>query len=231
VPSRREGSNPLLAHLMPSHLMVGTWFVCWCVVRLNVAPILYHEYMPRLSRSWSDDDLRLAVASSVTWGQVARALGFDRDGGTAHRRIRSAVTELNLDTSHFLGRSWNKGTGQGRDAARQRAAKKRWYEENKQVYLDRNKRLYEEKRARLTELKNAPCADCGLRYPPFVMDFDHREDVEKLGNVGALLRKWSWKRLLTEIEKCDIVCANCHRVRSARRGGWSGAVGVSLTAN
>jgi hypothetical protein len=60
------------------------------------------------------------------------------------------------------------------------------------------------------------------------MDFDHRDGVTKLGNIGSLLKSWSWSwswswvRLQAEIDKCDLICANCHRIRTARRAGWAG---------
>ncbi len=65
----------------------------------------------------------------------------------------------------------------------------------------------------IIEAKSVPCADCGVRYPPYVMDFDHRNPAEKLGNIGCG-RKWGEPRLRAEIAKCDVVCANCHRERT-----------------
>ena len=50
------------------------------------------------------------------------------------------------------------------------------------------------------------------------MDFDHIRG-KKLHNVAWLVNV-SERRLLEEIAKCDLVCANCHRIRTARRGGW-----------
>jgi hypothetical protein len=67
-------------------------------------------------------------------------LGLKSDGGSGYHKVRSTAATLGLDTSHFLGRSWSKGTGAGRDAAKQREAARRWYNDNKQVYLDRNHR-------------------------------------------------------------------------------------------
>lgn len=48
------------------------------------------------------------------------------------------------------------------------------------------------------------------------MDFDHRPGTEKVRNVAAM-RGCSLKRLLEEIKKCDLVCANCHRLRTFQR--------------
>ena len=63
--------------------------------------------------------------------------------------------------------------------------------------------------------KAGPCADCGIAYPPHVMDFDHVRGV-KLRAVG-LLRSGSVERLLAEIAKCEVVCSNCHRERTHQR--------------
>ena len=53
--------------------------------------------------------------------------------------------------------------------------------------------------------------DCGVQYPFYVMDFDHRGD--KLFNVGSG-RGRSFDAVKAEAAKCDVVCANCHRERS-----------------
>jgi len=63
-------------------------------------------------------------------------------------------------------------------------------------------------------LKAAPCADCGIAYPSWCMHFDHTRD--KIRNVSRM-RSSSLKAILDEIEKCDLVCANCHGTRSQLR--------------
>jgi len=69
----------------------------------------------------------------------------------------------------------------------------------------------------LSEFKSRPCLDCGNTYPPYVMDFDHTRG-EKVSEVGVLVtRGASVSRILAEIDKCDIVCANCHRIRTHTR--------------
>ena len=64
--------------------------------------------------------------------------------------------------------------------------------------------------------KDKPCMDCGIKYHFAVMDFDHREDKEK-SFLLSKVRAHSVKRILEEIAKCDVVCANCHRMRSFKR--------------
>ena len=65
-------------------------------------------------------------------------------------------------------------------------------------------------------LKNKPCTDCGQVFPPYVMDFDHRRGEIKIGNVGTLISqtRFTKAKLIEEISKCDLVCANCHRIRT-----------------
>ncbi len=58
---------------------------------------------------------------------------------------------------------------------------------------------------------DTPCADCDTIYPPQCMDFDHRDPSTKIDNVGRIT---SWPAMRREIDKCDLVCANCHRLRT-----------------
>jgi hypothetical protein len=67
----------------------------------------------------------------------------------------------------------------------------------------------------LRDLRRRPCEDCGQGFPPWVIDFDHRDPREKKFSIaaGKVLLK-SRAVLLEEIAKCDIVCANCHAIRT-----------------
>jgi hypothetical protein len=68
-------------------------------------------------------------------------------------------------------------------------------------------------------LKDEPCADCGVRYAYYVMQFDHCRG-EKEWEMQDLIRHNSWpslERIVAEAEKCDIVCANCHAIRTHQR--------------
>lgn len=71
--------------------------------------------------------------------------------------------------------------------------------------------------ALLAKLKSRPCLDCKRRYPPYVMDFDHVKG-RKSFQVSIARRLWvSVARILKEIAKCELVCANCHRERTHKR--------------
>jgi len=79
---------------------------------------------------------------------------------------------------------------------------------------------YRRNKKRIVAIKDVPCMDCGNRFPTCVMDFDHRPDeVKEFRISGGLTLRWD--RVLTEINKCDIVCANCHRIRTYITRGCS----------
>ncbi len=84
--------------------------------------------------------------------------------------------------------------------------------------IARRQRSYAIKRKFIDEIKSQPCADCGKRFASCAMDFDHRDGQEKLANIAHMgVRNWSLEKIKSEIKKCDIVCANCHRVRTYNR--------------
>ena len=66
-------------------------------------------------------------------------------------------------------------------------------------------------------LKQRPCADCGGTFPPGAMHWDHLPGAEKTADVGWLAARHARRRVLEEIAKCELVCANCHAVRTAER--------------
>ena len=70
----------------------------------------------------------------------------------------------------------------------------------------------------IQDLKSkSPCLDCKISYPYYVMDFDHRDPSTKSGQISTHRTK-GMKWVKAEIEKCDLVCANCHRIRTHDRG-------------
>src|SRR6266853_2251151 len=68
----------------------------------------------------------------------------------------------------------------------------------------------------LVAAKTVPCLDCGNSYPYCAMEFDHTRG-KKAFSVSAESSQRSYIKLAAEIEKCDVVCANCHRIRTCIR--------------
>ncbi len=103
------------------------------------------------------------------------------------------------------------------------------YRRDKGPYLARSRKRNKRQSALLREYVNGikagkPCMDCGVAYPFYVLDFDHREAASKSGNVGTMIAlSRSLDAVKAEIEKCDLVCSNCHRERTWRRRFGKGA--------
>lgn len=69
-------------------------------------------------------------------------------------------------------------------------------------------------------LKKHPCIDCG-NDNPIVLDFDHKDNSNKICDIGvAADSNWSLRKIQIEIDKCNIRCSNCHRIRTAIQFNW-----------
>lgn len=66
-----------------------------------------------------------------------------------------------------------------------------------------------------------PCTDCGLTFDPQVMQWDHLPGFNKLGDISGSWTGRSEEEILEEIAKCELVCTNCHTIRTFRRNGWA----------
>jgi len=100
----------------------------------------------------------------------------------------------------------------------QRPANVRYYATNREHEIQRVRRRQGATTAFLRELRDVPCRDCGGRFAPHQMDFDHRDQATKSFTLcaGRAALK-SREQILVEVAKCDVVCANCHRLRSRRQ--------------
>ena len=79
----------------------------------------------------------------------------------------------------------------------------------------------------MNELKSQPCFDCGNKFPVCCMDFDHRIDVKKNYNIGEMFAHHYSKKLIEkELKKCDLVCSNCHRIRTRDKRVGSGNIKI-----
>lgn len=87
------------------------------------------------------------------------------------------------------------------------------YAKNREAHMARNLATRKRKREWIRGQKDVPCMDCGNRYPYYVMQFDHRDPTLKSFTL-AKFDACSWKSLKNEVAKCDVVCANCHAIRT-----------------
>lgn len=63
------------------------------------------------------------------------------------------------------------------------------------------------------------CVDCGYNANPVALDFDHVVG-EKSFNIARSVRSMKLERLLSEIAKCEVRCANCHRIKTSNNEDW-----------
>lgn len=103
----------------------------------------------------------------------------------------------------------------------QRAYFKDYYSKNKKKHIERVRKNTRSRRKRLQEfvrnLKNKPCTDCGNKYHHYAMDFDHIDSNKSFNISKGIDLGFSKEKLLKEIRKCELVCSNCHRVRTFNR--------------
>lgn len=88
---------------------------------------------------------------------------------------------------------------------------KQWYKDNRaKRQLDANKRNQARRDSCIAEL-GGKCFDCAGVFHRSVYDFHHRDPSSKVDSISNLLR--SPDKLKEELKKCDLLCANCHRIR------------------
>lgn len=95
------------------------------------------------------------------------------------------------------------------------------YKNNTKYYLDKTKKRNRQVRIRAYKyissyLKSHPCVDCG-EMDIVVLEFDHRDQNSKDEDISRIIRRrLPFERLVKEISKCDVRCANCHRRKTAK---------------
>lgn len=107
-------------------------------------------------------------------------------------------------------------------------AKKNWYANNNVAAIGISKKSKAKSRSRnrsyIADYLGGRCCDDCDEADPVVLEFDHIGT--KNANVSVLVSEGaSIERLRVEIDLCEVVCANCHRRRTARRGKWAKWVG------
>lgn len=142
------------------------------------------------------------------------------------------VCGIEKDLSKFNVAKSNKDGKKGicRDCDNKRG--REYFHDHKEEYRDYRRKQRHKRQKLVQSYKAVPCMDCGVEYPYYVMDFDHRNPEEKEFLIAAAgygmttngknrgLKGGggvSEERLLKEMQKCDVVCSNCHRERTHQR--------------
>jgi hypothetical protein len=167
-------------------------------------------------------------------GRTGTRAGYD-----AHKAAGETACRPCVDAFSAKLAEWKRALSPDKQAERQRQAAesaRRWRDRQRAAgqanaaegrYRDRLRALGMENVARdrfiassreiIRAAKDKPCSDCGIAYPYYVMQFDHLDAASKEFNIGVMGPTVGRDRLLDEIAKCEVVCANCHAERTHQR--------------
>lgn len=183
-----------------------------------------------MKRIWIKEEIEKAVKESNNLRQCLLILGID-PRSSSRNTLKNKIKEFNIDTSHFIKRKYNltfNGETQICSCCKKEKPKEEFYtrsrnksniqsickECNKKKYnKNRNEKALKEKYDLLL-LKGGKCSNCGLEVTldnTVVFDFHHLDENTKTFSITTS-RNTKKEDLYTEIEKCTILCANCHRL-------------------
>ena len=93
--------------------------------------------------------------------------------------------------------------------------KREWNHRNRAARYQAKKRCWRRKKVALINLKGGRCSRCPIEYNgtnAAIFHLHHRDGTDKKYNIGNQLTNRAWAVILLEVEKCDLVCANCHEL-------------------
>jgi hypothetical protein len=96
-----------------------------------------------------------------------------------------------------------------RNLESEREAKRKWYHNNKEKHRETRLRIEHRKREWFRQFKSTlSCERCPENHPA-CLQFHHKNG-DKTKNISDMVIRWSEERILEEIAKCEVLCANCH---------------------
>ena len=145
---------------------------------------------------------------------MAATNSVGRDSSSVTKRCRRCGTDHPLGAFHASSRDGHQAWC--KPCRKEYAASH--YQANKERRQHQNKVRQAEFMAWYVNLKaGRPCADCRGEFHPAAMQWDHLPGFEKEAALSLLARRGGRQRVLDEIKKCELVCANCHAIRSHNR--------------
>lgn len=88
------------------------------------------------------------------------------------------------------------------------------------IYKQKKDRKKESRQKINEYLSSHPCVDC-KNDNIIVLEFDHRDQEKKHKAISEMVASgYAWIKIKQEIDKCDVRCANCHRIKTAKQLGY-----------
>ena len=149
---------------------------------------------------------------------VDRAVRFERTSvaGSTPAEATKFCTQCQKekDVESFSWKKKSEGKRQSYCLECQKIKSKAHYKAKREDYYARNKRRMQEVMDYIDNLKSVtPCVDCGNLFKSKITDFHHKNG-NKYRIVSEMRRKTTLPIILREIEKCELLCSNCHRERT-----------------
>lgn len=127
------------------------------------------------------------------------------------KKCTKCQRELPLDNFRWKNKSEGRRHAQCKEC--QRAQEKQHYQESRErresvrmtADYQKSTNMYLVNKAR-----QVGCKKCGEKRL-YVLDFHHRNSDEKIETINHMIKSASAQILQRELEKCDVLCANCHR--------------------
>jgi hypothetical protein len=100
-----------------------------------------------------------------------------------------------------------------KDIEKQQQYQRDWYQRNKERRLKRQRELRDIQRQIIAQEKvRRGCAHCGYRESPVALDAHHHNGDKEFEIGKAVVARKSIEEIMIELAKCEILCANCHRI-------------------
>jgi hypothetical protein len=158
----------------------------------------------------SKQKLRNANSSAPTATRSGRENGR---AVVASKKCNDCALVLSIDHFHRRGVAHQ---GKCKSCVRQYGAKR--FKRDPERFRKQKLALRRRLATWIAEVKaNTPCSDCGGRFPSEAMQWDHLPGTKKLADVSYLKNRGCTSMVASEITKCELVCANCHAVRTYNR--------------
>jgi len=222
-PAQKKGYVSVMAARKPWHLVLLE------IAKCDVRCANCHQRRTAEQFNWRKVRGSPALLNSVSAAQSSSSIAAATHsaGDMPTTRICTGCG-LPKPIDEFPIKHKTRGTRRTRCRACRSAYGKLHYQRNRDEYLARANARRTRGRGRsnkywsylMSYLQAHPCVDCG-ETDPLVLQFDHRDGTTKIDTVGTMVNRANWNTLLAEIAKCDVRCANCHRLRTAQKFQWT----------